>query len=159
MSELTVQILKSRLRYDAEGGEFYWLTPQRLEQRAGTKTQKGARQIHVLGTIYLEHRLAWFYMTGKWPVNQIDHRDRNPDNNKWTNLRQATHSQNAQNITARKSPYGRGVRFMVGKRSKPWRVSVVVNGKHVHKYASTNSEARTMAIDLRKALHGDFFSE
>lgn len=36
-------------------------------------------------------------MTGKWPKEEIDHKDRDPSNDRWCNLREATSSQNKYN--------------------------------------------------------------
>lgn len=61
--------------------------------------------------------LAWVWMTGEWPTRQIDHRDRNPLNDAWTNLRQATPTQNLANCTrprTNKSGF-KGVRFKQGR--------------------------------------------
>jgi hypothetical protein len=44
--------------------------------------------------------LIWLYMTGEWPSDDIDHRDRDGLNNRWANLREATRSQNLANRCA-----------------------------------------------------------
>lgn len=46
---------------------------------------------------YLANRLAWFYTHKVWPVNFIDHKDGNPQNNRIKNLREATHAENQTN--------------------------------------------------------------
>jgi len=38
-------------------------------------------------------------MTGKLPDEEMDHKDRDPSNDKWDNLREATSSQNKYNRT------------------------------------------------------------
>jgi hypothetical protein len=53
----------------------------------------------VEGKKYWAHRLAWFYMTGMWPEQRIDHKDRCKTNNKWNNLRTA--SQTLQNANSK----------------------------------------------------------
>lgn len=49
---------------------------------------------------YLSSRLAWFYMTGHWPVFEIDHRNTDSLDDRWDNLRQATRNQNEANKSA-----------------------------------------------------------
>jgi hypothetical protein len=66
--------------------------------RAGFPNGKGGRYaIWIDGARYYTAPLAWFYQTGSWPKNKIDHRDRNPRNDRFINLREATVSQNSAN--------------------------------------------------------------
>lgn len=98
---LTPTLLKAALDYDPSTGIFRWKTDRRAPIRAGdiagTYNAKGYRQI-TLGRTYGAHRLAWLYMTGAWPVEQIDHKNGIRDDNRWCNLREAT---NAENCAAR----------------------------------------------------------
>lgn len=48
-------------------------------------------------TPYKAHRIAYKMMTGRDPEFDIDHRNTNPHDNRWSNLRVATVSQNTQN--------------------------------------------------------------
>jgi len=68
---------------------------------AGGPSSWGLR-IMVCGTHYASHRLAWLYMTGSFPADQIDHINRNPRDNRFCNLREATQSQNQQNCGLRR---------------------------------------------------------
>jgi HNH endonuclease len=45
----------------------------------------------------LSHRVAFALAHGRWPAEQVDHRDRDKSNGSLDNLREATHSQNIQN--------------------------------------------------------------
>src|SRR5690348_8900862 len=99
--------LKELLRYDPETGKFFWLVRARRRSRigdeAGSDHGQGYIEIGIEGRRYLAHRLAWFYMTGEWPPEMVDHKDLCRSNNRWANLRLATHGQNVQNTPARRN--------------------------------------------------------
>lgn len=97
---LTQKRLKELLHYDPLTGVFTWLIPQRNKLCLGDAAgfvHLGYRIIKILGVQYQAHRLAWIYMTGVWPIDQIDHINGVRDDNKWTNLREATNTTNQQN--------------------------------------------------------------
>ncbi len=90
----------------------------------------GYRRIKIDGKRYQSARLAWLYMTGEFPEGEIDHIDRNPLNDAWTNLRVVSKSRNQWNKGVRidnKSGIS-GVRFDGSK----WRVEIKIKGKGVH---------------------------
>lgn len=118
---LTAQRLRELLSYDPKTGEF-----TRRGARAGTLRPDGRRQLAVDGKIYLEHRLAWLYMTGAFPTYGVDHRDGDPSNNRWKNLREATPAQNNQNLDAR-----HGLRGVTKFRGK-WQAQINVDHKFVY---------------------------
>src|SRR6266496_1156312 len=100
---LTQIRLKEVVSYDPNLGIFIWLIYRKrsingIGERADISHRQGYRQICIDGKLYMAHRLAWFYMTGEWPKNLVDHKDSVKDNNKWENLREATYSQNRQNV-------------------------------------------------------------
>lgn len=95
--------LKERFSYDPESGAFaYRFTVGRhlRGDRAGTVHHTGYRTICIKGKLYLEHRLAWLYMTGEFPLT-VDHIDRDKQNNSWGNLREATRQENRHNCSAK----------------------------------------------------------
>jgi hypothetical protein len=111
---LTQAILKETFNYDPLTGNFTWLTKTNTKvvvgSAAGFVNQRGYVMIGFLGKEFSAHRLAFLYMTGKLPVNLVDHIDRVRDNNKWDNLREANSGQNGINQIATKSESGlRGV--------------------------------------------------
>lgn len=107
-STLEIQKLKEQLVYDPESGNFWWLEPKQgrnLDLPAGTPDVNGYRSINMDGKRYLAHRLAFFFMTGEWPPEYVDHKDGDPRNNSWNNLRLATAQQNAQNKRRKYNSY------------------------------------------------------
>jgi hypothetical protein len=96
--------LKSLVSYDPMTGGFRWLVDRTRGVRAGdlvkeARSKLGYLRICLDGRRYLSHRVAWLYVTGNWPACDVDHRDRVRDNNRWTNLREATDKQQSENRT------------------------------------------------------------
>lgn len=98
---LTQNELKNILHYSPEYGIFTWIACKNRSDLVGKITgcpnDEGYLIITVRRRSYLAHRLAWLYMTGKFPAKDIDHKDGRPSNNKFSNLREATKSVNLQN--------------------------------------------------------------
>jgi hypothetical protein len=159
---LTLERLKEILKYDQSNGLWTWLVVSHdngidIGDIAGNIDQiLGYVIIKIDGQKYRAHRLAWFYMTGKWP-SKIDHIDRNGFNNVWSNLRVATTSQNAANRTKNsrnKSGY-KGVSW--DKKRNRWAVQICINNKRIHlgRYIDLN-EAIMAYQDAAIFYFGDF---
>ncbi|MDE1814533.1 MAG: HNH endonuclease [Thaumarchaeota archaeon] len=99
---LTQERLKELLSYDPKTGVFRWIKPtsNRVSpgSLAGTINMYGYLVIRIDRRTYHASRLAWLYETGSWPVDEIDHIDRDRLNNRWSNLRGSTRSQNMCNV-------------------------------------------------------------
>ncbi len=93
--------LRKLLHYDPESGLFTWIAEKRSgvpkHRIAGCVHSKGYVHIVVMRKLYKAHRLAWLYMTGEWPKDQIDHINMIRSDNRYSNLREATGSINQQN--------------------------------------------------------------
>jgi hypothetical protein len=121
-ADITVAQLRAILNYNPETGQFRWKEARRGHRAgviAGSIDGAGYVDIMINKRHYLAHRLAWLWVMGKWPKNQIDHIDMRRDNNRFKNLREATDSQNKANRTAQSNnKLGRkGVQFN-SKRGK-----------------------------------------
>ena len=69
-------------------------------------------------------------MTGEWPEYTIDHEDRNGLNNKWSNLRLATNSENSANRNKR---YNNQSGFKgVSKNGNKWAARVTKDGETIY---------------------------
>jgi HNH endonuclease len=100
---LSQKRLKHLLNYNPTSGEFVWINKTSNLSRidigsiAGTINPNGRRYIIIDGTKYFSSRLAWFYVTGMWPINQIDHINRIRNDDRFCNLREATIYEQAHN--------------------------------------------------------------
>lgn len=99
---LTQEYLQHLLHYDPLTGLWTWMNPLPRSKMcrgdlAGRITQQGRRQIRIASGFYYASRLAFLYMTGEWPEDQVDHINRIKDDDRWENLRPATQSQNSYN--------------------------------------------------------------
>lgn len=122
---------------------------------AGTVNQKGYVVIEIDGRPYTAHRLAWLFVTGEMPKNQIDHLDRNKQNNAWSNLREATNAQNHQNrvepLRSNKSGF-LGVCFH--KAAGKWVAQIKKDGRRIYLGLHDTPEAAHAAYLAAKAdLH------
>ncbi len=81
------------------------------------------------GQQYAAHRLAWLYVNGEMPETPLDHKNGQRDDNRISNLRLASQSQNIANakISARNSSGFKGVSKIA--RNGLWMASIKVNGK------------------------------
>lgn len=101
---LTQEALKVSLHYEPTSGIFTWLKTSRggwVGKTAGWVLNNGYRAIQLEGSTVLAHRLAWFYTHGRWPIGEVDHRNRNRDDNSLTNLRDVPKSTNQANVFVR----------------------------------------------------------
>jgi len=130
---ITQKRLKELLNYDPETGIFNWLLNGKgrpFGKRAGTIVDQERRRHRIImidGNRHGSGRLAWLYMTGKWPENEIDHRDRDALNDSKSNLREATRQQNLQNRRKPKdcSSKYKGVYWEDSR--KKWKAGIRIN--------------------------------
>lgn len=123
ISELTQERLKEVLHYDPETGVFRRKLITNPNQKVGQGVgsyDKGYLRIMVDKKMYLAHRLAWLYMTGSWPKDQIDHINRIPSDNSFKNLREVNNAINQHNASVRKDNKTGSTGVYWCKRDKKW---------------------------------------
>lgn len=157
---LDAHILRSLLDYDPVTGLFTWKNDRsnvKAGEIAGCPDAHGYWQITVMNRTRKAHRLAWLYMTGKWPHRHVDHDNEKKDDNRWGNLRLATDAQNNANRRVRRDSRSglKGVIWIAEKRK--WRAQIKHAGqsRHLGYFESANlaHEFWCLASDM---LHGEF---
>jgi len=162
---LTAEQLRAILDYNGETGIFVW------RRRADYRREWNARYVgEPAGTVmgayrlisikkrrYVASRLAWLWVYGKWPSDFVDHANGNKRDDRISNLRAATKSQNSANIGApvHNTSGLKGVSW--DKRSGKWRAQICYQNKRRGLgLFNTASEAHKAYCDEAVRLHGDF---
>lgn len=134
MSDITQSELKELLDYNPDTGVFVWKVSRGREKRGnvgGSLHPDGYRYIQINGRRYLAHRLAWLYVYGQWPVDEIDHENHKRDCNCITNLCEATRKLNSRNRSLHKNNSSGTVGVVWKPRDKKWEAQIHHNGKHI----------------------------
>lgn len=132
---ITQEKLKEFLVYNEDDGVFIRKKSSGNVKRgslAGSVTSHGYLAIRVGGNLYKAHRLAWLYVYGYFPENQIDHMNRNRVDNRICNLREVSRSCNIRNSRKRVDNKSgvKGVSWH--KASDGWVSQIVLNGRKIH---------------------------
>ncbi len=157
---ITQERLKEILHYNPASGLFVWKINipgvVAIDDYAGHLDTIGYIIIKIDGKKYKAHRLAFLYMTGKIPA-EVDHKNGITNNNSWSNLRQASRSENCRNArrySNNKSGH-KGVYWHA--RSQRWVAKITVNKKVIQ--LGTFVE-KSEAVRIRKQAtlqyHGEF---
>lgn len=156
------QRLHEVLSYNESTGLFLWKVKVAQRSPAGSPAGTIANNrllISVDKKLYYGHRLAWMYVTGEDPGQlEIDHKDGNPSNNKFSNLRLATRQENMRNLKRpdrNKTGY-KGV-FWDQKHPNKFGACIRAEGKNKRLgYFSTPEEAHEAYKSAAVTYFGDF---
>ncbi|WP_373418496.1 HNH endonuclease [Roseinatronobacter sp. S2] len=163
-SPLTAERLRHLLHYDRRSGLFTWKTTRAGNAKkgsiAGSLGSDGYVRIKVEGTLYTAHRLAYLYVKDHWPPAMVDHENGVRSDNRWDNLRAATHQQNQFNRAPNKRSTSGRKGVSLCRRSGLWQAQISVNGRNRHLGRFKCPEkAERVYQDAAKALHGSFYHQ
>lgn len=157
--------VKRCLDYNPNTGVMIWVnvSPYHKEKNgreAGTLLPNNHRKFyHVIslgGRKHKRSRLAFAWMTGRWPAHQIDHINGDSTDDRWENLREATATQNAWNHRKRAKTSG----LPMGVRSNPsgrFSARIAVNKRMIQIGTFDTSEAAAEAYAAaRRQYYGQF---
>ena len=151
------------LDYDPITGEFWWKKRLNANSSLGVPIRNpdkdGYLRVGFRGHKYRLHRLAWLYVTGEWPKELIDHRDCNPANNAFSNLREADKKQNGANQLKRHGTSSNYKGVTWNAQVKKWQSTIKTNGRCVYLgcFEQEEEAAKAYAVAAEK-LHGEFLN-
>lgn len=151
--DITAELVREYLDYDENTGKLFWRKrPSRsrmpVGSEAGSLHQAGYIQVTFFANRIYAHRLVWWWWYGEEPADFIDHINRNRADNRITNLRLATATENCQNTDAK------GYVLLNRNLQKPWQAKIVSEGVRTHLgYYATKEEARSAYLRAKRVLH------
>lgn len=157
-AELSLTVLRALLHYEPTTGHFTWLTSEggvTIGSVAGNVNSNGYLVVGINGAKYRQHRLAWFYHHGVWPVGTVDHLDCNRVNNRIDNLRDVSQAVNMQNQRKASKASQSGVLGAYwSERRHGFMASVTVNKKQKRRGPYKTLERAALAyVQLKRIYH------
>ena len=143
-------ILKEKINYDPITGIFKWIIKPSKRIKIGSVAGNSTSRYHKIeidNVQYLSHRLAWLYVYGYFPINNIDHINHNPFDNRIENLREVTLQENQKNRSKNKNNTSGVTGIYWIESRKRWRVSISNAGKNNF---IGNFKIKEDAIEARK---------
>lgn len=148
------ELLNKLLKYNPETGEFFWRQRDISFFKEGKNSAShacnawnaknankpaftaddshGYRHGRIFGVAYQAHRVAWAVSRGEWPSKFIDHINGVKDDNRISNLRLASITDNNRNMRKSRRNKSGCVGVYLHKNTGKWAASIGCQGKAVH---------------------------
>lgn len=150
--QLTAERARELFRYDPDTGRIerrhlnrkdeHWVVCKQISKDGYVRVTADDRQ-------YLAHRVAFLLQTGRWPAETVDHINRIKTDNRWENLREATHKENHANRPACRLTDTPGVYKM--SNTGRYFARPTINGRRMKFGTYDTPEQAAEAIARRKA--------
>lgn len=133
---ITQNELLERYEYDVDTGALYNKETLSSRAREGVRAgsvhkSNGYRNIRIRGKVYKEHRVIWAFVTGAFPVGQIDHVNGDITDNRMSNLRDVTQTENQHNRKLGKDNTS-GFMGVYATENGTWAAKIKVLNKSIH---------------------------
>ena len=155
-TDLTVEYARKLFGYDPATGDLLHYARAHVAEgtKAGSVNKVGYVIVKVHQKSYVAHRIIWLIVTGQWPEAEIDHINNNKADNRWINLRPATHSQNKANSNALRQGLKGAYK---PKGMTKWRAIIRVSGRNKHLgYFDDEQDAHLAYLSAARAVFGEF---
>jgi len=148
----TLDRVRSLFDYDQASGRLTSKSGFAVSDRPNLQ---GYLRVTVDGRRYLQHRLIWFFVYGKFPSEQVDHIDGDRTNNAIANLRHVSNMKNAQNIRRAHRDSKTGLLGVAATERGTWEARIQVNGRRtcLGSTFKTPEEAHAVYLDAKRRLH------
>lgn len=159
---LTQERVRELFNYDPESGLLTRLKrtsnrvkPGTIVTNTNTVLEKGYTLVGVDGIRYRLHHVIWVWMTGVLPTGIIDHKNMDPGDNSWSNLREVTCMENSHNhkLTKGNTSGVNGISYL-SKKCK-WQCRIRINYK-VHSLGYHDNFIEAVAHRLAAEQCTDF---
>jgi hypothetical protein len=160
-TDLTADYVRSLLDYDPVTGIFTWRVSRgtvAAGRVAGSPCKGGYLNISIDGVLYRAHRLAVLHVTGEWPAEDVDHKNRSRASNEWGNIRPATRQQNCQNKSLRKDSTSGAPGVSFKTREQKWSAYITEPITRRRKWLG-EFRSKDEAIAARRAAESAMFGE
>ncbi len=162
MSVPDINRVNEVLRLDVETGVLYWRISLGSRAQAGMQAgyfheASGYWFLKLDGVVYRQHVLIWFMLYGEWAPRLVDHKDRNRGNNRPSNLRKATESQQRQNKSMRNDNTS-GHRGVYLHACGKYGAEVWVEGKKIWLGLHVSKESAAEASRIARIQHFGAFA-
>jgi len=163
--ELTAERLRELLHYDPEtgvftracdslGGHGTQVIARKGDIAGGICSKWGYRKISVAGHSYRANRLAWLYVTGRWPEGQIDHWNGIRSDDRFDNLRDVSQAVNLQNRRTASPQSISGILGVSPSKKGRWRAQISINNRNRFLGDFDNPQAAHEAyLTAKRKLH------
>ena len=153
---------KKHYLYIPESGEFWHRTSENRMKLIATRKGEDYMCIMIVDNgkkhKHYAHKLIWLMMTGHLPECQIDHINNIHDDNRYCNLREATHQQNIFNRGIFKNNTT-GYKGVIAINNR-FRATIGFNNKRIHLgYYDTLEEAAAAYEEKARELFGEYYRE
>lgn len=161
MRSVSFEQVSAKYRYNPITGGIYRKTTWR-KFRAGMAAEskgrtRGYKTVSFQNMGLPAHRVAWLLMTGKWPEHEVDHINLVKDDNRWSNLREATRSQNNANKSMQTNCKSGFKGVVWATHAKKWRASICIKRKQKNLgYYDTREAANAAYMAAAREIYGEF---